>query len=233
MNSIDRATNQTPLLNNTRGASAFAAAVCVTFAVSACGDNKEPESNTVQYQSDEVREPDRDHSIADETAIAAAMAQFSMVELATAEIEPTEGNSAQGTVRFRPSEDKQAMLVQVEITGLSPGKHGFHVHANGDCSSPDASSAGRHFNPYNTDHGSHKSMEHHTGDLGNVEANEDGVVAMEFRADDLAFSGPASILQKSVVIHAKADDLESNPSGKSGDRLGCGVIRQVTEVLAN
>ena len=198
----------------------------------ASGDSS-AQRQTVERYSEQVQEPERDYSISDDAAVAAEMAQFGMVEVATAEIAATEGNSVTGTVRFSPTDDKRAMLVSVELSGLKPGKHGFHIHANGDCSSADASSAGGHFNPYNSDHGSPDADKHHLGDLGNIKANQDGQVSTEIRAEDLAFSGPASILQKAVVVHAKADDLETSPTGNSGKRLGCGVIRQEPQVLAD
>ena len=233
------------------------ASAVLAIILSGCGDNRESQDTaqqpsterqnpspqasgdsgtqhqTVERYSEQVQEPERDYSINDDAAVAAEMAQFGMVEEAIAEIAATEGNTVNGSVRFGPTDDKRAMLVSVEMSGLKPGLHGFHIHANGDCSSPDASSAGGPFNPYNTDHGSPDADKHHLGDLGNIKANQDGQVIVEIRAEDLAFSGPASILQKAVVVHAKADDLETNPSGNSGKRLGCGVIRQEPQVLAD
>ncbi|QIB67670.1 superoxide dismutase family protein [Kineobactrum salinum] len=155
-----------------------------------------------------------------------------MVESAVAQIKPTSNGNAEGTVTFSAGKDDREMQVTVELEGLEPGPHGLHVHEVGDCSADDASSAGGHFNPYDTPHGSPDAAEHHVGDMGNIEADEDGRVSSELAFRGLAFSGPASILQKALVIHSDKDDLESQPSGNAGERVGCGVIRIDREVLA-
>lgn len=214
------------------------AAASLTLLLSACdSDRREtpvvPESAPpTEAEIADVQSPDRDHSITDNTGEATTTAQFGLLNLAVAKIEPTEKYEATGTVRFQPTEDKHAMLVSIDLSGLEPGQHGFHIHENGDCSAPDASSAGGHFNPYETSHGSPDDAKHHLGDLGNIEANNDGQVKVEFESEDLAFSGPASILLKAVVIHAGPDDLRSNPAGKAGDRVGCGIIRKEPDILA-
>lgn len=192
----------------------------------------EPQPATIEEGREVVDEPDVDHSIHDETSTAQKTSRYALIELADATIEAKSGSDVVGTVTFRPTEDAGAMLVDVDISGLEPGKHGLHIHENGDCSAQDASSAGGHFNPYETDHGGPKSDEHHVGDLGNIVANEDGRARVELRMPQLAFSGPASILQKAVVVHAGKDDLETEPAGDAGKRVGCGVIRQDKEVLA-
>lgn len=151
--------------------------------------------------------------------------EYQLVESATAQIKPTSVGNVQGTVTFFVGETDQEMQVSVELQGLEPGLHGFHIHEVGDCSADDASSAGGHFNPYNAPHGSPVAPEHHVGDMGNIEADGDGrVSSSELSFPGLAFSGPASILQKAVVIHSNEDDLTSQPSGDAGERLGCGVI---------
>ncbi|MFO7550430.1 MAG: superoxide dismutase family protein, partial [Haliea sp.] len=119
----------------------------------------------------------------------------------------------------------RGMRVIVELEGLEPGRHGIHIHETGDCSADDASSAGGHFDPYDAPHGSPERAEHHVGDMGNMEADDEGRVATELTFKHLGFSGPASILQKAVVIHSGKDDLESQPAGDAGNRIGCGVIR--------
>jgi Cu-Zn family superoxide dismutase len=182
--------------------------------------------------SAQLHEPERDQSIDANASEASEMAQFAMIDMATVTIAPTAGHTASGTVRFRPANDQSAMLVLVDLEGLEPGQHGFHIHENGDCSAPDASSAGAHFNPYKTHHGGPDDPERHVGDLGNISADASGNARAEIVVKDLAFSGPASILQKAMVVHAKADDMTTDPSGGSGDRIGCGVIYQQPEVLA-
>lgn len=192
----------------------------------------ETEPATVEQFTDEAQDPDVDHSIHDASSDAHATSRYGLIELASATIEAKSGSDVVGTVTFTPTDDKRAMQVDVNISGLEPGKHGFHIHEIGDCSAQDASSAGGHFNPYDAPHGGPRADKHHVGDLGNIEADEKGRASAEFRSSELAFSGPASILQKAVVVHAQADDLKTDPAGDAGERVGCGVIRQKNEVLA-
>lgn len=158
--------------------------------------------------------------------------QYRLVKSAVAQIKPTSAGNAEGTVTFSAGEGDREMRVTVELKGLAPGLHGFHVHEVGDCSADDASSAGGHFKPYDARHGTPDASEHHVGDMGNIEANDDGQVSSELSFRGLAFFGPASILQKAVVIHRNADDLASQPSGDAGDRVGCGVIQSDRQALA-
>lgn len=146
--------------------------------------------------------------------------------VAVAEISPTVHGEATGTVTFIQREDAEEVEVSIELAGLKPGRHGFHIHENGDCSAEDASSAGGHFSPDDEPHGDPDEEHHHAGDAGNIEADEDGRVSSELKLDDIAFSGENSIINRAVVIHEGADDLESQPAGDSGDRVGCGVIRK-------
>lgn len=117
------------------------------------------------------------------------------------------------------------MRATVDLRGLEPGLHSFHIHETGDCSADDASSAGGHFNPQDASHGSRDGAERHAGDMGNIEADNDGRVDTGLTLPGITFAGPTSILQRAVVIHGQKDDLESQPAGDSGDRVGCGVIR--------
>src|SRR5262249_3918509 len=114
--------------------------------------------------------------------------------------------------------------VHAEIRGLPPGPHGFHIHEWGDCSSPDAMSAGGHFNPMAMEHGDRTAGARHVGDLGNIVANERGLARLDVDDPMLAFSGPASIIGRGLIVHEKADDLNTPPTGNAGGRLACGVI---------
>lgn len=144
------------------------------------------------------------------------------VTKAVAILHPTEGNKVQGVVTFTAVEG--GVLVVADVSNLTPGKHGFHVHEHGDCSAHDASSAGGHFNPTKSKHGGPDSAERHVGDLGNLEADKDGK-AHYSRVDKLlTLSGPDSIVTRSVVVHADEDDLTTQPTGNSGPRIACGVI---------
>ena len=143
---------------------------------------------------------------------------------ATAELQPTEGNKVSGTVTF-VSEDG-SIKVTADLEGLEPGQHGFHIHEKGDCSAPDASSAGEHFNPTGAPHGgpADPADKRHVGDLGNIEADSDGKAHLELDDKVISLEGENSIIGKAVVIHAQPDDLKTDPAGEAGSRLACGVI---------
>lgn len=143
---------------------------------------------------------------------------------AIARLGPTAGHRASGTVRFFAQEE--GIRVLAEFTGLTPGDHGMHIHENGDCSAPDASSAGDHFNPKHAKHGDRAASERHAGDLGNITARDDGTAHLEYVDTHLSLSGPDSIIGRSVIVHAGPDDLTSQPSGNSGARVACGIIEQ-------
>jgi superoxide dismutase, Cu-Zn family len=110
-----------------------------------------------------------------------------------------------------------------EVTGLTPGKHGFHVHEFGDLTDG-CKSAGAHFNPTNKKHGGPDDKDRHVGDLGNIVADKDGKAVINMTDDVITLNGPQSIIGRAVVVHAKADDLTSQPAGDAGDRVGSGVV---------
>ncbi|CAN1319690.1 Superoxide dismutase [Cu-Zn] 2 [Linum perenne] len=116
-----------------------------------------------------------------------------------------------------------ATHVTGKITGLSPGFHGFHIHALGDTTNG-CNSTGPHFNPLKKSHGSPLDHERHAGDLGNILANEEGMFG-------IPLGGPHSILGRAVVVHADPDDLGkgghelSKTTGNAGARVGCGKPR--------
>ncbi len=145
---------------------------------------------------------------------------------AEAIMKPTQGNSTSGVVSFSQQDDK--VLVNARITGLSPGLHGFHIHEKGDCSAPDAASAGGHFNPSGTKHGSPSNTEHHGGDFGNLTADASGMATLNWTipASQITLSkdGANSVIGKGLIVHADPDDYTTQPTGNSGKRLACGVI---------
>jgi Cu-Zn family superoxide dismutase len=142
---------------------------------------------------------------------------------AVAVLHPIGGNKVSGTVTF--TEVADGVQVHAEITGLAPGNHGFHVHEFGDCSAADASSAGAHFNPTNKPHAGPDAAERHVGDMGNVEADASGKAKLEYVDHQISLTNDQqSAIGRSVVVHAKADDLKSQPAGDSGARIACGVI---------
>lgn len=113
------------------------------------------------------------------------------------------------------------------IRGLAPDStHGFHIHATGDCSAPDASSAGGHFNPTYQPHGHPGSASHHAGDMPNQHANAAGVASVDVLDPDIELgTGSATdVLGRAIIVHAQADDYTSQPAGAAGARIACGVI---------
>ena len=118
--------------------------------------------------------------------------------------------------------------VRVEgvLSGLTPNeKHGFHVHQTGDCSDPEGKSAGPHFNPTEKEHGDIVG-ESHVGDLGNIAADDQGRANVNVvKTNATLGTDDHSYIGRSVVVHAKADDLHSQPAGDSGGRVACGVIQ--------
>jgi len=133
-----------------------------------------------------------------------------------------------GTVTFTEVDGK--VMIVADLTGLAPGKHGFHIHDKGDLSAADLSSAGGHFNPGGHKHGAPEgatTQPSHAGDLGNITANEKGDAHLEITVDDISLGGGKNdVLGRSVIVHAKVDDLMTDPSGNSGGRIAGGVIEQ-------
>jgi Cu-Zn family superoxide dismutase len=150
-------------------------------------------------------------------------AKSSAPSTAIAVLHPTAGNKVTGTVTFAVVAD--GVQVHAEITSLTPGKHGFHVHEFGDCSAADASSAGAHFNPANQPHAGPDAAARHEGDMGNVEADAFSNAKLDYVDHQISLTNDAkSVIGRSVVVHAKPDDLKTQPSGDSGARIACGVI---------
>ena len=146
-------------------------------------------------------------------------------KVAVVNLQPTQGNDVSGRVTFTP--EPSGVQVVADITGLSPGKHGFHVHENGDCSAPDASSAGGHYAPNNSPHGApdDPANQRHVGDLGNITADASGNAKYNRVDNIISLDGNNSIVGKAVIVHSGADDLKSQPSGDAGNRVACGVIQ--------
>lgn len=135
------------------------------------------------------------------------------------EIKSVSDSSVQGWVQFDWAGKKQ-VKVTAEVTGLKPNeKVGFHIHEFGDCGNQ-ALNAGGHFNPKGHKHGGPADKKRHCGDLGNLEADAEGKAVYEKVVHGKVYK----FLGRSVVVHSQADDLKTQPTGASGDRMACGII---------
>jgi Cu-Zn family superoxide dismutase len=144
---------------------------------------------------------------------------------ASATIEPKSGSKVTGKATFTEL-STGGIRVHVHIENAPPGTHGLHIHEKGDCSDPEAKSAGGHFNPAGNPHAGPMDAKRHAGDLGNIDIKAGGTGDLEISTDMLTVKpGPNSVVGRSVVFHEKEDDLKTQPTGNAGGRLGCGVIK--------
>jgi Cu-Zn family superoxide dismutase len=137
---------------------------------------------------------------------------------AMAMIQPLGSNQISGQVTFTEAA-AGGVDVQVMLQNAT-GEHGIHVHEGGECGS-DGKAAGPHWNPQNDKHGMLGSSPHHMGDLGNITG---GNLTMHVAEWTIGDGGPSDVVGHTVVVHAKADDLKTDPAGNSGDRIACGAI---------
>jgi len=138
-------------------------------------------------------------------------------------IHPVGDSNVKGSVTFE--KEGAGVRVTADVGGFEPNtKHGFHIHEFGDLGSPDATSAGGHFNPSNHDHALPEEEMRHEGDLGNLSADENGHATLSLLVDNIMLgAGKKGILGRAVIIHAKEDD-GGQPTGNAGDRIAAGVI---------
>lgn len=210
----------------------FLMAICTAAVLSSCsGENK-------AVDNDNTAEESTDSTVG---ANATADTTTSMTEIDTAAgmmmAGRPGGKSAQATIASASSsgltgqatftEENGAVKLVLTVEKATPGPHAVHLHQNGDCSKPDATSAGPHWNPTKQQHGNHESGAHHIGDMPNMEVGQDGKGRLEFTNNEWAIGGTdttRNIINKAIIVHAKADDYKSQPAGNAGDRIGCGVV---------
>lgn len=146
-------------------------------------------------------------------------------ERANAQLQPTKGNKTFGEATFEQVGGKVHVVIYVQ--GLKPGsEHGLHIHEAGDCSSGDGMSAKGHFNPFGVPHGSAAGAPHHAGDLPSLKADKGGRAKVDAMLEGITVgSGPGNVIGRGLIVHADPDDFKTQPTGNSGARLACGVIR--------
>jgi superoxide dismutase, Cu-Zn family len=142
-------------------------------------------------------------------------------------LQTADGRSVgQGSLQQTPG----GVLLTADLSGMPAGTHGIHLHAVGQCSGADFASAGPHFNPTNKLHGSRNPAGPHLGDLTNISIPESGALRVELLAPGVRLGpGDGTLLDAdgaAIVIHALADDYQTDPSGASGSRIACGVVRR-------
>ncbi len=147
---------------------------------------------------------------------------------ATATLINTQG-AVIGTATFTQLNDR-LLKIEVDAEGLTPGRHGVHIHAIGACNPTGGfASAGGHFNPTGESHGLHGGDGAHAGDLHNLVVRPDGTVNFVLTTTRASLIGGATSLfdlnGSALVIHSGEDDQETDPTGNSGARVACGVIQ--------
>jgi Cu-Zn family superoxide dismutase len=143
---------------------------------------------------------------------------------AVAVLHPPKGSQPTGTIHFQ-SAGGGKVRVTATVEGLAPNSvHAIHIHEFGDCTAPDAKSAGSHYNPESHPHALPDKKERHAGDLGNLQADAQGKATLDLTVDNITINGSNnSIVGRGVIVHEKADD-GSQPVGNAGSRIACGVI---------
>lgn len=124
-------------------------------------------------------------------------------------------------------QDGESIAVRARVSGLPAGVHGIHLHAVGRCEAPEFTSAGGHWNPQQRQHGTENPAGPHMGDMPNLTVGADGTGSIDFRIPGRINTGATPLLDAdgaSVVLHEKADDYRTDPSGNSGARIACAVL---------
>ena len=163
-------------------------------------------------QNQGMKSPDKDM----------AGAKSMMIRKAVCVLMPKGNGKVHGVVTFEAVEG--GIKVVADVSGLTPGKHGFHIHEFGDCSSADYKSAGSHLMASGEVHAGPNDPKRHIGDMGNLVADAEGNAHLTLVDNKLSFTGPNSILGRAIIVHDGEDDLATQPTGDAGGRAACGTI---------
>lgn len=163
-----------------------------------------------------------------EESIAPEVEQFAGFDMLRADIKNSEGESI-GEALLSNSNGR--LFLDLTVSTISPGAHGFHIHTVGACEAPDFKSAGGHWNPADAEHGLENPNGFHAGDLPNLDVDDVGNASLvQLALGDIASGAADSLTDKdggAIVIHADADDLSSDPAGNAGPRIACGVLEKI------
>jgi Cu-Zn family superoxide dismutase len=205
----------------------------IAVPLSGCGGSRQSDSKVLDKIEGKPVNPSPDQQSVDKNNVGGDSQQTpASASSATPNSQKTiDIMNAQGTAIGKATLTGQndAVKIHVEAAGLAPGKHGIHLHAKGACDAPDFKTAGDHWNPEGRKHGA-DNAQGHLGDLSNIEAGQDGKVSADIVAPHISlaktehntiFDGDGTAL----VIHEKEDDGKTDPSGNSGNRIACGVLK--------
>jgi Cu-Zn family superoxide dismutase len=185
--------------------------VGLALATAACGGTTTPLPNVAEPVTNEAL-PIENEALGNESAGA---------EGATAALALADGTAA-GTATATPAAD--GLAITVSVTGIPAGAHGVHVHMTGKCEGPKFTTAGSHWNPGSTEHGLENPKGAHAGDMPNLTVADDGTGSLSFTLKSGTLAQLLDADGAAFVVHAKADDQKTDPSGDSGDRIACGVF---------